>query len=273
MRWIGLAVVAGVLSTNSPTAFEQPVFTSLQAIARAPDAYANRAIRTIGRFRGRAAGHSGPGQIKPLKGRWDFLLNWDEEAVWVSGLRPVGRDFDLDPSSPADARSGPWLEVVGVVRVERLMRQHACISIGTCGRVWIDATDMRLTAPPTGLTMQLALRPAIAAPVVVFHDPLDGEENVARSTRIRLQFSRHMAGETLSERVRVSYATPRPLSGSGVPRFTAMYLEDRRGLEITFASPLAAGAAVRVDLLDGIRARDGRKLEPFVMTFTTGDGQ
>jgi hypothetical protein len=159
--------------------------------------------------------------------------------------------------------------VVGTVRVDRTQPGHACASVGACARVWIEATDMRLAPPPWGITMQLALRPAIAPPQVVFHDPVDEEENVARGARIRLQFSRHMAGETFSGRVRVSYASARPLSDSGIPPFIAMYSEDRRGLELTFSAPLAAGEIVRVELLDGIRARDGRKLEPWAMTFTT----
>jgi hypothetical protein len=265
---MGLAVIAGVLSANAPAAFDQPAFTSLQAIARSPDAYANRAIRTIGRFRGRAAGHGGPAQIKPLRGRWDFLLNWDEEAVWVSGLRPVGRDFDLDPSSAADARSGPWLEVVGTVRVERLKRQHACVGTGTC-RVWIDATDMRLAAPPWGIVLQTALTPVIGPPTVVFHDPVTDETDVAPSTAVRVQFSKHMAAETFSGRLRVSYSTPRPLFGPPVPGFHATYHDDTRGLDIRFTAPLAAFETVRVELLAGIRARDGRALPPWTLSFTT----
>lgn len=269
MWWIGVAAMAAVVMAGSPGASEPPAFTSLQAIARTPDAFANRAVRTVGRFGGRAAGHSGPAQLKPPRSRWDFLLNWDEEAIWISGLRPVGRDFDLDPSSPADARAGPWLEVTGTVRVERRPRRHPCLGVGHCARVWIDATDMRLTAPPWGIVMQLALRPGAAPPAVVFHDPLDQEENVARLTRVRLQFSRQMAGETFSQRIRVSYASPRPIANGGIPPFSAIYADDRRGLEITFAAPLAAGETVRVELLEGIRARDGRRLEPWTMTFTT----
>ena len=79
-----------------------------------------------------------------------------------------------------------------------------------------------------------------------------------------------MAGETFSERVRVSYTSPRPLGGAGVPPFTAVYLDDRRGLEIRFVAPLAGGEAVKVELLDGIRARDGRQLaRRTALTFTT----
>ena len=37
-------------------------------------------------------------------------------AVWVSGLRPKGKDFDLDPVARVD--TGRWLEVTGTVHRE-----------------------------------------------------------------------------------------------------------------------------------------------------------
>jgi len=44
-------------------------------------------VRITGRFRGRVDGDTTHAALKPLKSRWDFLLKWHDDEVWVSGLR------------------------------------------------------------------------------------------------------------------------------------------------------------------------------------------
>jgi hypothetical protein len=265
-RWVGIVAIPGTVALGTLGASEQPIVATIRAITASPDRYSNRAVRITGRFAGRAAGDDARVILEPLKSRWDFLLKWDDEAVWVSGLRPVGRDFDLDPRSSRDSRTGHWLQVTGTVRVDH--RRRACAPREHCARFWIEATDLQRVAPPWGIALQLALRSVVPPPAVVFQDPIAEETNVPPTTPVRLQFSRPMAADTFSERVLISYALP-ALSTPPVPKFTAVYHEDTRGLEIRFAAPLAGSQVVEVDLLPGIRARDGRGLAPVTLRFTT----
>src|SRR5687767_4061712 len=111
--WAGIALSAIVALGSTPVLGRSPV-TSLEALISAPNRYANRAVTVTGRFRGRAVGDTGATlPPPPNRSRWDFLLHENGAAVWVSGIRPAGWDFDLDPRSAADARRGPWLEVTG----------------------------------------------------------------------------------------------------------------------------------------------------------------
>jgi hypothetical protein len=202
--------------------------TTVQALATAPLRYANQPVTVTGRFRGRQpsqARHASP--LANARSRWDFLLEMDDAAVWVSGIRPAGWDFDLDPQSAADASRGPWLEVTGTFRIDsrRGMRD-----------AWIEATDLRRAAVPSD--RPLLVRPASVAPTLVFQDPIPEENDVPRDTAVRLQFSRAILPETLSEHIQVSYAAPRSIDAPPVPRFTARYAHDTRSITLSFVEPL-----------------------------------
>jgi hypothetical protein len=251
-------------------AFREPTATTIRAVIRSPDQYANRAVTVTGQFRGRSRSDDEPALIQPLnRSRWDFVLKSDEAAVWVSGIRPSWWDFDLDPRSTPDATTGRWLEVTGTVRV-RHATGRTCKPRPLCSQIWIEATDLRPTSPASASDRQTPLRPALYPPKVVFNDPIAGETNVSRSTAVRLQFSRQMMGESFSEHVRVSYSTPRTVASPPIPMFSAAYHEATRSLEIRFAAPLERSQTVKVELLEGIVAINGRPLEPWTLTFSTG---
>jgi hypothetical protein len=263
-RLTGILAVPATI-TLTLTAFEQPAATTIRAVTTAPDQYANRPVTLTGLFRGRSSGGDRP--VQPLnRSRWDFLLKSNDDAlVWVSGVRPAWWDFDLDPRSVADAASGHWLEVTGTVRV-----RHSRQECGTpCSQVWIEASDLRPAAPAVAELPSL-LRPAVYPPAVVFNDPITDERDVSRSTTVRLQFSRQMMAQTFSEHVRVSYGSPRAIAAPPIPGFSAVYQDETRSLELTFARPLDPYAIVTVELLEGITAMSGRALAPWRLTFTTG---
>ena len=242
---------------------------SLRALTATPDLYANRPVTVTGRFRGRI-GSDGARFHPPNRSRWDFLLNTDDAEVWVSGIRPAGWDFDLDPLSPSDARTGAWLEVTGTVRIAR-PTARTCQARPDCRDVWIEASDLRSACAPSAGAPGFALRPPLQSPIVVFNDPIDGESSVAPSTRIRLQFSRPMIPETFSEHIRIAYTSVDALDGVPIPPFSGIYSDVTRSLAISFAWPLARHQAVRVELLEGIAAANGRPFEPWAFVFSTGD--
>jgi hypothetical protein len=269
--WTAIALSALVALGSTGVIGRSPI-TSLEALIAAPDRYANRAVTVTGRFRGRAVPDGSATPFPPPnRSRWDFLLNENGAAVWVSGIRPAGWDFDLDPRSAADARNGPWLEVTGTVRVAG--RSRSCSTAAACEDVWIQASDLRAVRPPEKGGFEIPIRPAVLPPVVVFNDPVTDEADVAPDTGVRLQFSRAMIPETFSERIRIGYASGLGMRSTGappIPTFSALYSDASRSLAITFAAPLAPGRRVRIELLDGIVAGNGHALAPWGFSFTTG---
>ena len=258
--WLGSGAVLG----------QSAAAVSLRALIATPDLYANRPITVIGRFRGRIGYDQGAAGFPPNRSRWDFLLNAEDTEVWVSGIRPAGWDFDLDPSSPSDARTGAWLEVTGTVRMTR-RAGRSCNAGPVCRDVWIEASDLRSARDPSASGPGLTPRPPLQSPTVVFNDPINDEAGVAPSTAIRLQFSRPMIPETFSEHIRIAYTSVQALDASPIPQFSATYSDATRSLAITFASPLAGRQSVRVELLEGIVAANGRPFEPWGFVFRTGD--
>jgi Big-like domain-containing protein len=233
-----------------------PPSPTVRAIVLAPDRYVEREVRISGRFRGRNLHGDLP---QPLnKDRWDFVLQSADASIWISGMRPKGKDFDLDPGARVD--TGKWLEVTGVVQKKG-------------AQLWIEASAMRPTTAPSDVPVEVVVpvRPVEPPPTVVFTAPVQDDVDVERGASVRIQFSRDLSGASIANRVRVTYtsaeagAQPPP-----PPPFTAAYQEGTRSIEIKFAQPLERFTAVKVELLEGIRAFDGQPLAPFTLTFTTG---
>ena len=253
----------------TPPPAEEATIAPIRAIVASPDRYANQQISVIGRFRGRSRDEHAAAILAPLnRSHWDFVLQAPDAAIWVSGLRPKGRDFDLNPLSGLDARVGRWLEVTGRVRV-RTAPSATCSPSSHCTQVWIEASTIRSTAAPEGAT-PIVPRIVGPPPTVVFNDPLADETNVRPTTSVRLQFSEDMDADSFPERVRLSYVAVDGRLPSPFPAYKVAYDQGRRSLEIRFAAPLQRFQSVRVELLDGIAARDGQKLAPWAFVFTTG---
>jgi Bacterial Ig-like domain len=235
-----------------------PQAPSLRAIALAPERYEGRSASVSGRFRGRNL----LGDLAtplPTPGKWDFVVQSADASVWVSGLRPRGRGFELDPSARVD--TGRWVQIEGTVR-----RDGA--------RVWIEAREIGLAAPPEATEVEVAVpsTPAEPPPVVVFSTPVPEETDVDAATVVRVQFSRDMDARSFKDRIRISYpaapqaATPPP----SPPPFGFNYNVGTRGIELKFSKPLERFQAVRIELLEGITAIGGDALKPWTLTFTTG---
>ena len=235
-----------------------PPSPTIRAIVLAPDRYVEREVRISGRFRGRNLHGDLP---QPLnKDRWDFVLQSADASIWISGMRPKGKDFDLDPGARVD--TGKWLEVTGVVQKK-----------GT--QIGIEASAMRPTTAPSDVPVEVVVpvRPVEPPPTVVFTAPVQDDVDVERGTSVRIQFSRDLSGPSVANRVRVSYTSAEAgAQPPAPPAFTAAYQEGTRSIEIKFAQPLERFTAVKVELIEGIRAFDGQPLAPFTLTFTTGGG-
>ena len=252
-RWPGreeLFVIVGAVMLTSTL----PAAPALREVVLAPDRYNNRDVTVSGRFRGRNLYGDLPGPLN--KSKWDFVLQSADAALWTSGLRPRGRNFDLDPGARVD--TGRWLKVTGIVRTD-------------AGNVWIEAKSMELSAPPdaTAVDVDVPVTPHAPPPTVVFSAPIPDETAVERGTTVRIQFSWDMDGRSFRDRVRVTYV-PAQGQAPAPPEFTTTYNEGSRALQIKFAGPLERFQTVRVELLEGIVAVDGQALKPWSLTFSTG---
>ena len=235
---------------------------SLRQIALDPSAFVGQRVKVTGQFRGRNLYGDAP--QGPGLSQWDFVLRSADAAVWITGLRPRGKGFNLDVGARVD--TGTWLETTGVVREGK-------------GLVWIEAQQLALTQPT--LETRNAEVPAIPqmgpAPEVIFSDPAEGETDVPLKTAVRLQFSREMNPDTFKGNVRWSFTAVDAVdAGTGTPREATRqpefkYDRAKRSLEIRLTlDDSATYRTVAVELLDGIAATDGARLKPWQLTFNFG---
>jgi Bacterial Ig-like domain len=255
-QWPGrdqVFMILGATSVASPL----PEDPTLRALALAPDRYSGKGVTVTGRFRGANLFADLP-QGAGTKGRWDFVLQSADAAIWVSGVRPRGQGFDLDVNARVD--TGHWLKVAGTLRRDGPLP-------------WIEATSIAEATAPTETVVEVAVAPPPQpVPEVVFSTPTADETDADRNAPIRIQFSRDMDGKTFSGRVKVSYVGPPPAGAPPVPPASSVrYLDGNRAVEIKFAAPLDRFRQVKVELLEGILSNvDNQPLAPYALTFTTG---
>ncbi len=243
-------VLLGATFVDNP----QSTAATIRSIALMPEQFDNRAVTLVGRFRGRNLFGDLPQGV--AKSKWDFVLQSADAAIWVAGLRPKGKDFDLDPSARVD--TGKWLEVKGTVQRD-----------GTA--VWLAGESIRLTTAPTEGPVEVAAAPVPTEPPpsVIFSAPLGDDTDFPTGGRIKVQFSRDMNPQSFRDRVRIHYGgtAPPPVAP---PNFTVAYNDGNRSIEIRFKEPLVAFQVVVIELGDGITAIDGQPLKPWTLKFTTG---
>ena len=230
-----------------------PKGPTLRAIALVPENYVDREVKVIGRFKGRNLYGDLPFAL--AKSKWDFVMQSAEGTLWVTSIRPKGKDFDLDPSKRVD--TGRWVEVTGVVRQQGVTP-------------YIEGSAITLAKAPedTPVAIELPSRPAQPPPTVIFSAPIQEDQSVDRSAPVRIQFSRDIDARSIRDRIVVSYvAAPK---APAVPQFTATYNDAAHAIEIKFAQPLDQFQQVKVELIEGITALDGQPLKPWTLTFTTG---
>jgi hypothetical protein len=225
---------------------------NLRTLALEPWTLEGQTVTVVGQFRGRNLFGDQPGT--PKVSTSDFVLKNGDASVWVTGLRPKGKGFDLNVEARVDSRY--WLEVTGTVRV-----------LG--GLVRLEGTKLAETTQPDVLSTEreAPAPPPPSPPVeVVFSDPTAGETDVALTARLRVQFSRNIDQATLTDQVRIAYAGD---TGLKVPDWKVRYDAGAHAIEISFARPLDADMPVKVELLGGIRGFDKVPLVPWTLTFRT----
>jgi hypothetical protein len=232
---------------------EAPSTPTVRAIALAPERFENKTVTLVGRFKGRNLYGDLP--QAPGKSKWDFVLHSADAAVWITGIRPRGSGFDLDPQARLD--TGRWLEVTGTVKRE-----------GT--QVWIEGTSVKQGTAQVEAPVIVEVKPPPGPPPrVIFSAPVPDDTEVETTAPVRVQFSRPMNGKSFQGRIRISYAPPSQ-GQAPPPPFAVAYDPGNRSIEIRFKEPLERFRTVKVELLEGIEAVDGQVLPPWTLTFLTG---
>lgn len=227
---------------------------TIRTIAIEPWRFVGDTVTLVGNFRGRNLFGDLAGA--PGNGRYDFVLRGTEGAVWVTGMRPRGRGFDLDVDRRAD--TGQWVEVTGTVVHER-----GLVSINAT-RLAPAVEPLRDDEPPEPDVSRAPLPPVD----VIFSVPTERDIDVSPGAPLRVQFSRGLAEASLQGRIRVSYLGQDP-DTDGLPLATS-YDAANRSIQVTMRDPLEPFRTVRLELLDGITSFDGAPVTPWTLTFSVG---
>lgn len=250
-----IAIVASAIAPAEPVSAP-----SIRNIVLYPSRYLDQRVTVTGQFGGRNL--LGDLPESPAQSRYDFVLRSADAAIWVTNLRPRGKDFELALDARID--TGRWLEVSGTLQQGR-------------GLQWLDGMNgtIKITQAPKETRDDAPIRvPAGPPPEVVFSAPIGDETDVALSTNVRIQFSRDIDPSTFRGRIAAKYsdAETRERGEPDTPKieFTTNYLPGTRVLELKFANPLERFRTVTVQLQDGILGTDKQPLAPWTLTFQTG---
>jgi hypothetical protein len=249
-----------ILNVTSVSPAQPSASPSLRALALEPWKFEGQTVTLVGQFRGRNLFGDLPDA--PRKSRYDFVLRAADAAVWVTGLRPRGKGFDLNVDARVD--TSRWIQVSGAVKHEGAL-------------VSIEAAKIEAAEEPT-LTPERDepdVPPPPAQPAeVVFSAPSEGETDVTLTGSVRIQFSRALKPETLKGRIRVGYlgaeSFERGEAQAPSIEVKTSYDAGNRAVELVFTKPLERFRTVRVELLEGIEAFDGAPVKPWSLTFSVG---
>jgi hypothetical protein len=237
--------------------------TTIRSLVLYPSRYLDQKVTVVGQFAGRNL--LGDLPDAPGRSQYDFVLRSADAAIWVTNLRPRGRDFDLSLDTRVD--TGRWVELTGTLQQGR-------------GLQWLNAEGSRiaLASAPTEPAQATAQTPPPAPPPlqVVFSAPTEEETDVLQTSPVRIQFSRDLDSTTLKNHVQVNYLA-KEAQDNGEPdtpiaNFTVQYLPANRVLEIKFTDPLVRYRTIKVELLEGILGTDKQPLAPWTLTYHTGGG-
>jgi hypothetical protein len=249
------AIVASAIADAPPQ-----IGTSIRVIVLDPARFLDQKISVTGQFAGRNL--LGDLPDAPAMSRYDFVLRSADAAIWVTNLRPRGKDFELALDQRID--TGRWVQVSGVLQQGR-------------GLQWLDGTGSTIAltkAPPEPAPEAPILVPAAPAPEVVFSTPTQDETDVLVSTIIRIQFSRDIAPATLKNQIRIGYDASETQARGGVApaavEFTTQYIAAKRVLEIRPTKPLERFRTIQIELTNGILGTDQQSLVPWTLKFVTG---
>jgi hypothetical protein len=243
----------------------------LRELVKEPSKYLGKQVTVLGKFRG--SNLYGDLSIRDKRTPRDFVIKVSEAAIWVTGRRPAGKGFRLDPSKRRD--TGEWLHVIG----------EPWESGGT---LYLKATKVELAKDPEDpdlepVRVRAEEKEAGPPPEVTFTLPIGGDQGIPLDSQFQVQFSKDMKGESFHRSVDLLYADDDGI-GNPFPSLEVSYDGPSRTLTVKPNQTLAPEREIRLILYDAIEDLEGQKLpaqpgapevEPgaaVVLTFTTAKG-
>jgi hypothetical protein len=221
----------------------------LRDLVKNPEPYLNRRVSVIGKFRGNDLYDDL--SIQSKKTPRDFVIKVADAAIWVTGRRPRGKGFKLNPKMRRD--TGKWLKVIGVPWMADEM-------------VYVKAEKIELTDKPDDPELEPVKidRAALEAekeppPEVAFTIPLDGESGIPLDSDFRVQFSNDMNPASFDRNVDLLYADDDGL-GNPFPEMQIRYEDANRTLVVLPGKTLEPGKEVQLILYNGIVDENGKPL-------------
>jgi hypothetical protein len=221
----------------------------LRDLVKNPEPYLNKRVSVIGKFRGNDLYDDL--SIQSKKTPRDFVIKVADTAIWVTGRRPRGKGFKLNPKMRRD--TGKWLKVIGVPWMEDDM-------------VYVKAEKIELTDKPDDPELEPVKvdRAALEAakeppPEVAFTVPLDGESGIPLDSDFRVQFSNDMNPASFDRNIDLLYADDDGL-GNPFPEMQIRYENASRTLVVLPGKSLEPGKEVQLILYNGIVDEHGKPL-------------
>ena len=243
-----------LLSITAVQKVDSATQPSVRALALEPWKFEGQSVTVTGQFGGRNLFGDLP--AAPAKDKFEFVLRNVDAAVWITGMQPKGKNFNLNVDARVD--TSHWLSVTGVVKRDR-------------GIVTIEAKTMEAaSAPATRIVPPEAPPPPKEPGEVVFSSPTDGETGVLTSDPIRIQFSRGIEPRSISGKVSIGYVGGAPIAPEDLPKVDIGYDAATHAVQLKLSKPLQPFRTVKIELLDGIRTFDGAPIKPWMVTFSTG---
>jgi hypothetical protein len=110
---VSLTIIELAGAGSAPRAAGEPEGLALEEIVKPDTAYAGQTVRVIGLFGGRDLLGELPAGSAPTSQDW--VLRQPPHAIWVTGRKPQGRGWKLDPAYKGDGVR--WIEVTGRVEL------------------------------------------------------------------------------------------------------------------------------------------------------------
>ena len=237
-------------------------FIGLDDLTSDPAPWLSRRVEVVGKFRGNNL--FGDLSIRDKRTPRDFVIKTAATAIWVTGMRPAGEGFRLDPQRRRD--TGKWLRVYGRPWMSE-------------GRVYVRAERIELADPPNDDTLEpvdirVAEREARErefGPLrVVFSLPLDGEREIPLDSTFRVQFSNRMVPGSFHAAVDLLYADEP--DENPFPDLEVTYDEGSRTLLVIPHADLDPDREIHLVLYGEIEDEHGQHLEPEPEAGFWGDG-
>ena len=223
---------------------------SIEELAARPERFQGRTIRVVGQFRGANLFADLPAKSQRKRGDW--VLQEGERAIWVTGKKPKGDGWQLDPSLKRD--TGKWIEVTGKIDAKNDI-------------AYMHAERLLLTTAPLAPPVKAEATPAPPErprrpPIVVFALPLDGDVEVAGDSRFVVQFSNDMDEASFQGRVQLRYRNAPRAGIRPLDSVSFSYEPGRRALTVEPGDRLGRGTDLELRLLPGIKDIEGLELTP-----------